>query len=129
MLRVRLDGGPIVEGGGEEVPSPASRRAWLLLAWLAMNPGEHPRSEVAAAFWPDVMDQSARASLRSAVWAVRRGLGDAASAHLVSSRDRIALVDAWVDVQEAERLAQAGRPPSGRGVSGRGPLAGVEGGR
>src|SRR4051794_19011413 len=109
MLRVRLVGGPIVEVDGDEVPSPASRRAWLLLAWLAMNPGEHPRSEVAAAFWPDVMDQSARASLRSAVWAVRRALGDAASAHLISSRDRIALVDAWVDVQEAERLSRAGR--------------------
>src|SRR3954454_23165694 len=118
MLRIRLVGGPVVEVDGDEVPSPASRRAWLLLAWLAMNPGEHPRSEVAAAFWPDVMDKTARASLRSAVWAVRRALGDAASAHLVSSRDRIALVDAWVDVQEAERLAQAGRGRARAGPSG-----------
>src|SRR3954452_19380980 len=105
MLRVRLVGGPIVEVDGDEVPSPASRRAWLLLAWLALNPGEHPRSEVAAAFWPDVLDQSAGWSLRSAVWAVRRALGDAADAHLVSTRERIGLTDTWVDVREAERLA------------------------
>src|SRR3954453_15288004 len=108
MLRVRLVGGPVVEVDGDEVPPPASRRAWVLLAWLALNPGEHPRSEVPAAFWPDVMDQSARASLRSAVWAVRRSLGHAADAHLVATRDRLALVDRWVDVHQAERLA--GRP-------------------
>src|SRR4051794_27900808 len=108
MLRVRLVGGPIVEVDGDEVPSPASRRAWLLLAWLAMNPGEHPRSEVAAEFWPDVLDQSARASLRSAVWAVRQALGDAAESHLMATRERVGLFDVWVDVREAERLAAAG---------------------
>src|SRR4051812_9353326 len=109
MLRVRLVGGPTVEVDGREIPAPASKRAWVLLAWLALNPGEHPRSRVAASFWPDVMDQSARASLRSAVWALRRALGEAAPAHVVSTRERIGLVDAWVDVQEAERLARDGR--------------------
>src|SRR4051812_25442519 len=109
MLRVRLVGGPTVEVDGREIPAPASKRAWVLLAWLALNPGAHPRSRVAAAFWPDVMDQSARASLRSAVWALRRTLGEAAPAHLVCTREHIGLVDASVDVQEADRLADAGR--------------------
>src|SRR4051794_6172667 len=108
MLRVRLVGGPSVEVDGAEVPPPASRRAWALLAWLALSHGEHPRSEVAAAFWPDVLDQSARASLRSAVWALRRSLGDAGGEHLVATRDRVGLVGAWVDVGEAEQLAAAG---------------------
>src|SRR4051794_17080429 len=126
MLRVRLVGGPIVEVDGDEVPSPASRRAWVLLAWLALNPGEHPRSEVAAAFWPDVMDQSARASLRSAVWAVRRALGEAAPGHLQVTRERIGLTDVWVDVQEAERLAGAGRVEDAVTLAGGDLLPGVE---
>src|SRR3954471_14740080 len=108
MLRVRLVGGPRVEVDGAEVAAPASKRAWALLAWLALNPGEHPRDRVASTFWPDVMDQSARASLRSAIWAIRRELGEAGAPYFVCSRDRVGLTDAWVDVHEAERLAAAG---------------------
>ena len=81
MLLIRLLGELEVTVGGTPVPAPASRRAWALLAWLALHPGEHPRAELAARFWPDVLDSSARASLRSAVWALRRALGpDAAGA-------------------------------------------------
>src|SRR4051794_20982771 len=108
MLRVRLVGGPAVEVDGAEVPAPVSKRAWALLAWLALNPGDHARAEVAAVFWPDVIDQSARASLRSAVWAIRRSLAGAADPPLVCTRDRIALDGAWVDVVEARTLAAAG---------------------
>ncbi|HWF74294.1 MAG TPA: hypothetical protein VG186_13175 [Solirubrobacteraceae bacterium] len=43
------------------------------------------RAELASRFWPDVLDQSARASLRSAVWALRRRLGEA----LVVDRERV----------------------------------------
>ena len=71
------------------VTPPASRRAWALLAWLALHPGEHARGAVAARFWPDVLDSSARASLRSALWELRRALGDDDA--LVAGRDRIAL--------------------------------------
>ena len=74
MLHVRLLGELEVEAGGQRIEPPASRRAWSLLAWLALHPGEHPRCAVAAAFWPDGLDSSARASLRSAAWALRRVL-------------------------------------------------------
>jgi DNA-binding SARP family transcriptional activator/tetratricopeptide (TPR) repeat protein len=89
MLRVRLLGELQAEVDGTAVSMPASRRAWALLAWLALHPGEHGRGAVAARFWPDVLDSSARASLRSALWELRRALGDEDA--LVAGRDRIAL--------------------------------------
>jgi DNA-binding SARP family transcriptional activator len=97
-----------VEADGTRLSPPESRRAWALLAWLALNPGAHARAEIAARFWPDVLDSSARASLRSAMWALRRALGPAGEAHLVASRDAIALEDVWCDVVEFRRLVAEG---------------------
>src|SRR5438874_8349363 len=91
MLRVRLLGELLIEGPGGPLEVGGSWRARSLLAWLALHPGEHPRSAVAAAFWPDVLDSSARASLRSAAWALRRALGPAADGALTGGRDRIGL--------------------------------------
>ena len=62
-----LQGGVRLDVDGVELPPPASRRARSLLAWLALHPGAHPRSEVAALFWPDVLETSARTSLRGAL--------------------------------------------------------------
>ena len=50
--------------GDDACAPPRSRRARALLAWLAAHPGAHARGELAARFWPDVLDESARASLR-----------------------------------------------------------------
>jgi DNA-binding SARP family transcriptional activator len=47
---------------------PAGPRA--LLAWLALHPGMHPRSRVAGRLWPDVLGESARNSLRTALAAL-----------------------------------------------------------
>src|SRR4051812_27988128 len=112
MVHVRLLGELEVEAGGKRIEPPASRRAWTLLAWLALHPGEHPRSAVAAAFWPDVLDSSARASLRSATWALRRALGPEADGALTGGRDRIGLrcdtdLKRFEDAVAAGRLADA----------------------
>ncbi len=57
-----------------------------------------------------MLDESARASLRSALWALRRQLGEEANGALVATRDRVGLGDGvWVDVSEAERLRAAGQ--------------------
>jgi DNA-binding SARP family transcriptional activator/tetratricopeptide (TPR) repeat protein len=90
VLRVRLLGELEAEVGTGLVPAPASRPAAQLLAWLALHPGDHPRGALAARFWPDVLDTSARASLRSAVWALRRALGPEGAA-LVATRERVGL--------------------------------------
>jgi DNA-binding SARP family transcriptional activator len=110
MLRIHAVGGFRVEVAGTDRTSEAFDRATALLAWLALNPGVHARSAVAARFWPDVLDESARASLRSALWSLRRQLGEDANGALLATRDRVGLADdVWTDVREAERLHADGR--------------------
>ncbi len=111
VLTVTVLGRMGVERDGVELPPPASRRAWSLLAYLALHPGPQARGELAARFWPDVLDSSARASLRSAIWSLRKALGPGAEEILVAGRDDVALADGalWVDAREFQRLIEQGR--------------------
>lgn len=127
MLRIHAIGGFRVEVDGEDRTSPAFDRATALLAWLALNPGLHARSAVASRFWPDVLDKSARASLRSALWSLRRQLGEKANGALVATRERVGLADGvWVDVAEADRLEADGRLEEALALGGGGLLPGFE---
>jgi DNA-binding SARP family transcriptional activator len=113
MLRVRVVGTIALTFDGQPMPAPAGRPARALLGWLATHPGRHSRATVAAALWPDVRDDSARASLRTALSAVRDALGPAAATALVSDRQVVGLADApdvVVDVREFERQLHAGDP-------------------
>jgi len=106
MLRVRLLGAVAVERNGEPVSLPGSTRR--LLAFLALHPGPHDRDALAARFWPNVPQPAGRASLRTAVWALRRALGEEA---LEASRSTVGLCPEplWVDVAEVAALAAAGQ--------------------
>src|SRR5207253_10303811 len=86
-----------------------SRRARVLLAWLACHPGMHARSKVAGLFWPDVLDESARTSLRAALTELRRALGPAAP-HLLATRDQVGLIGDGleVDVRAFDELLVSG---------------------
>src|SRR3954467_370374 len=106
MLFVQLLGEVQAEVDGAVVTPPTSRRAWSLLAWLALPPGEHARGSVAARFWPDVLDSSARASLRSALWELRRALRDDDA--VAAGRDRIAL-RCETDLAAFDAFVAAGR--------------------
>jgi DNA-binding SARP family transcriptional activator len=107
-LRVRTLGALELDLDGAELPPPAGRPARTLLAWLALHPGAHLRSAVAAALWPDVLDESARASLRTALSAVRRALGPASPA-LRADRERVELGgDVAIDLRDFERLLDSG---------------------
>src|SRR5438309_7176439 len=90
MLEVRLAGGLALLDDGAELAPPASRRARAVLAYLSLHPGPHPRGRLAARFWPDVLDESARTSLRAALSELRRALGPAAGL-VVGTRDTVAL--------------------------------------
>jgi DNA-binding SARP family transcriptional activator len=110
MLRIRVLETFELEADGRAVPIPPGRPARALLAWLALHPGTHLRAAVAAALWPDVLDASARASLRTALSAVRRSAGEAA---LVATRERVGLADdVWVDVRAFDAFLDAGEPQS-----------------
>src|SRR5580693_8111054 len=111
-LEVCLLGELRVQFDGAALDLPASRRARALLAWLALRPGPHSRSRLAALLWPDVLDASARASLRSALWALRAAFGPAAGEYLRTGRDYAELAGdgLLVDARELDRLLAAGCP-------------------
>ena len=109
---------------GQPVELPVSRRARVLLAWLAVNPGVHTRADVAARLRPDVREQSARMSLRQAAWALRPLLGPV----LVSDRLRIGLLDGAVsvDLLEFRRHAVAGDREGALALTSGGVLVGLD---
>jgi DNA-binding SARP family transcriptional activator/tetratricopeptide (TPR) repeat protein len=112
MLRVRLVGDLDLDLDGHRLEPITSRRARSLLAWLAYHPGLHTRSRVASVLWPDVLDSSARGSLRTTLATLRRVLGEQAGAAVAAQRDRIGIEESarvWIDVREAERLVALGR--------------------
>jgi DNA-binding SARP family transcriptional activator len=80
------------------VPATASQRPWAVFAHLGLFLRPVVRAEIASTFWPDVLDQSARASLRSALWTLRRQLGDVVTV----DGERVGLVEGeiWIDVRE-----------------------------
>lgn len=106
-IRITLLGDLGVERDGARVALPTSGKATALLVWLALNPGEHARARVAPLLWPEVLDESARGSLRTAVWALGSSLGRDA---LVTSRTTLGLApDVPVDVLELRDLIDSGR--------------------
>ena len=112
MLRLKLLGELTLEVDGVRQELPASRRACSLLGVLALERRAHPRGQLAARFWPDVLDESARTSLRSALSALRRALGADADRYLLASREAVALAgpdQVWTDVGEFERLLTEGQ--------------------
>jgi DNA-binding SARP family transcriptional activator len=112
MMRVKLLGEMTLEVDGVHLELPVSRRARSLLGVLALERRTHPRGQLAARFWPDVLDESARTSLRSALSALRRALGINADRYLLATRDGVALAgpdEVWTDVGEFNRLLAEGR--------------------
>lgn len=93
---MHLVGRVAVEVDGAAVSLPPGR-ATEVLAWLAAHPGLHPRSRVAPVFWPDVPDSAARASLRTALWALNKALGEGV---LTLERTMVGLApEVWVDLR------------------------------
>ena len=102
---MRLLGTVAAERDGEQVtlPPPAG---WLL-ALLALRPGPHEREAAAALLWPGSARPAARANLRTAVWALRKAVGDDP---LIASRTAVGLrPDAvTVDLADCRGRAAAG---------------------
>src|SRR5690348_3070841 len=74
VLELRLFGQFDIRLGELPISIP-SRPAQSLLAYLALTAGTaHRRERLAALLWPDVEDDSARASLRQSLWRIRKAL-------------------------------------------------------
>ena len=114
MLEIRV-GGLAADLDGRPVPLPADARARELLGWLVVAPGPHARSALAGRLRPDVGEESARKTLRDAVYELRRVLGPDGRDAIVATRDQVGL----------DAGARARRPvgvpaPGGRGRAGGG---------
>jgi DNA-binding SARP family transcriptional activator len=111
MLRIAVLGRLALEQDERPLSLPVGRPARILLGWLALHPGAHSRAAVAAELWPDVLDESARGSLRVALVDLRRALGEAAERALRATRDQIGLIDSGeleVDARRFTALVEAG---------------------
>jgi adenylate cyclase len=97
---------------GETPLRVSSRKGMALLAYLAERGTGVPRETLMALLWPDSGDRHARSSLRQTLTAVRRDLGDAATAIGAQDNHSVALDPAAVDIETAEfgRLAQSDDP-------------------
>jgi DNA-binding SARP family transcriptional activator/tetratricopeptide (TPR) repeat protein len=104
VLEVRILGGLSAVLDGRPVELPADARARELLARLALSPGPHPRSALAGRLRPDVPDESARKTLRNALYELRRALGPAGRDAVVVTGELIRLSDSVrVDLWEFRR--------------------------
>ena len=79
-LTINILGEPrVFDSTGTEVTVP-SKKAMALLAYLALAPGNgRPREELVGLLWGDRFEQQGRQSLRQALYAVRKALGDECS--------------------------------------------------
>ena len=74
-LHLRLLGGFTVTNAAGEKIAIAGGKAALILALLALKPGQaQSRARLMALLWSDRDQKQARGSLRQALWALRRAL-------------------------------------------------------
>jgi DNA-binding SARP family transcriptional activator len=122
MLSVRVLGPMALELDGRELPAPRAAAGRWLLAWLALNPGPQPRAGLAARFWPDVLDESARQSLRNGLYGLRRDLGPAAGVLLAGGETVELSADVRVDARELDAALAAGDAEAAAELAERGEL-------
>ena len=112
MLRVFVLGELALELDGRQLARIRSGRAKSLFAWMALNPALHPRSRLAGLLWPDVLEESARTSLRTTLATLRRELGAQAAAYIVASRQSAGIPpspDVWIDAAAFDEAVREGR--------------------
>src|SRR5215204_4135222 len=107
MLRIGLLGGLRLDGDDRALAPPDSRPGRVLLAWLALHPGAHGRSRLAGVLRPDATEEAARQTLRQALWAIRRSLGDHAGEVLMATREEAGLRAEAISVDAGTLLERA----------------------
>src|SRR5215469_94211 len=95
FLRLEVFGTPAVFHDGSRLTF-ALRKTQALLLYLAVEGGLHPRSKLAALFWPDSAPADARKGVRNALLLLRSLLADSDASpsqhsHLLNERDLLGL--------------------------------------
>jgi TolB-like protein/DNA-binding SARP family transcriptional activator len=99
ILELRLLGGYEGSFASDEALRPPTRKAWALLAYLALHPArEISRERLATLLWGERFDEQARASLRQTLYELRSALGERLADHLIANRDSIALLNDGIEV-------------------------------
>lgn len=109
--KINVLGELVLEADGRQLDRIGSHRARSLLAWLAVHPGLHPRGRVAGVFWPDVLEESARTSLRTTLATLKRELGEDGAGVVTASRELVGIQpgpEVRIDLQSFERLVSRG---------------------
>ena len=84
MLEVRLLGTFSVQDDGEPVVI-ASRAGQSIFAYLFLTAGIlHRREKLAGMFWPDTIEEKARAYLRHELWRIRKALSRSSSEGVIA---------------------------------------------
>ena len=107
VLELTLLGGCEGSSGPERPLRLSNKKAWALLAYLALQPGRaFDREHLANLLWGDRFDEQARKSLRQTLYEIRTALGDAAGEHLDTTRDTVCVngEDLAVDALRFEAL-------------------------
>jgi DNA-binding SARP family transcriptional activator len=128
VARLELLGALRLVLGGREVILPSSRKARLLLAMLALDRRVHGRSELAGRLWPDVREDSARVSLRTALVQLRAALGPEADVIVRAGRHGGVALAPQVDTDlgDVERLLADREPEAALSRCSRELLAGFD---
>ncbi len=93
LLRLAVLGSPEVFLDGSRMAF-SLRKAQALLVYLVVEGGMHPRSKLAAFFWPDSDPHDARTALRNAIALLRSLLADSAPSqhsHLLTEHELLGL--------------------------------------
>ncbi len=115
-LKVYLFGPPKVVRGDTPL-SLGSLKSQALFYYLITTRQPHARDKLAALFWGDTPDRQAKASLRQALYEVRRGLesGELAAQPYILSAGGVLRFntqsDYWLDVEEFEHRVPGAQAP------------------
>lgn len=116
-LRIRLLGNLEVSDARMSYGPPTTRKARSLLAYLLIARERlHSRDALAGEFWGDMPQDRARQSLRTTLWRIRRGLGEAEGrgSLLVTEGEYVGFEsdpNVWLDVSEFEARLEASLGP------------------
>src|SRR5215213_4012224 len=95
-----------------------TRKMEALLAYLVLHRNIQNRERIASLFWGDSPEELARRSLRTALAALRKDVGEEV---IISDRETLQLnpeFPIWVDISEMEKQAKEVLSANGRAVSG-----------